>query len=204
MSDLPERPPVSHQILGGEPSDAEETACTEELHAVMSSLLEPLVPSPDLLARLQTTVAQPPQRYAPFFDRIAELFDLSESAIVAQLARLADPKVWRFAGLPGVRNVIVQGGPRVEGAETVLARFAPGTRFPQHRHAGLEKVLVLEGSYTDSTGIVHRAGELREWAPGSKHGFRVSTTEVCIFASVVHGREFEALPLRLLARALGR
>jgi quercetin dioxygenase-like cupin family protein len=152
---------------------------------------------------LEASVAQPPLRYAPFYDRLAELFDLSEAALIAQLTRLADPHVWRFTGLPGVRDVAVQGGPRVAGAETVLARIAPGTRFPRHRHGGLERVLVLEGSYTDSEGIVHRAGEYREWPAGSKHSFRVSKSEVCIFASAVYNREFEALPLRLLARAMG-
>ncbi|MEY4579558.1 MAG: hypothetical protein RL701_4261 [Pseudomonadota bacterium] len=182
----------------------EETVLARELAAVMDSLLSPVVPQASLLARLQATIAAPPLRYAPFYDRIAELFDLPEAAVVEQLTRLADPQVWRFAGLPGVRTLTVKGGPRVAGAETVLARFAPGTRFPQHRHAGHEKVLVLEGSYTDSEGVEHRAGELREWPAGSKHSFRVSKSEVCIFASVVYGREFEALPLRLLARALGR
>jgi len=97
---------------------------------------------------------------------------------------------------------MVSRRPRVRGAEVVFARFAPGTRFPKHRHNGVETVLVLEGVYADSDGVVHRAGELREWAAGTRHGFRVSN-EPCIFASVVFGREVEALPLRLLARALG-
>jgi anti-sigma factor ChrR (cupin superfamily) len=185
-------------------ADDETVQLAHELDDVMGTLLPPLAPSADLLSRLQREIATPPLRYAPFFDRLAELFDLTVPAVIAQTERLADPHIWRFAGLPGVRNVIVPGGPRVQGAEVVFARFASGTRFPRHRHAGLERVLVLEGSYTDSLGIVHRAGELREWEPGSQHGFRVSESEVCIFASVVYGREFEALPLRLLARALGR
>jgi anti-sigma factor ChrR (cupin superfamily) len=181
----------------------EDAALAGELVGVMASLLEPMAPSEALWARLQATVAKPPDRYAPFFDRVAELFDLSNAAVIAEFARLAEPNVWRFAGLPGVRTVLVRGGPRVVGAEVSFARFAPGTRFPRHRHNGVERVLVLEGQYEDSHGIVHHAGELREWAPSTNHGFRVGP-EPCIFASVVFGREFEALPLRLLARALGR
>jgi quercetin dioxygenase-like cupin family protein len=182
----------------------DERALAAELDIVMATCLEPLAPSTDLLARLQNSVSRPPQRYAPFFAKVAELFDLSEARAIAELARLAEPRAWSFAGLPGVRNIMVHGGPRVAGAETVFARFAPGTRFPSHRHAGAERVLVLEGEYIDSTGIVHRAGELRDWAPGSTHAFRVGLDEPCIFASAVFGREFSSLPLRWLARALAR
>jgi hypothetical protein len=185
-------------------ADADDSAFAAELDVLLASLLPPVVPSQALLTRLQSTVDKPPQRYAPFFDRLSELFDLPEDKVVAECARLADAGVWRFAGLPGVRNAVVQGGPGVRGAEVVFARFAPGLRFPAHAHTGVERVLVMEGSYEDSTGLVHRAGELRDWQPGTVHAFRVSKTEPCIIASVVYGREFKALPLRLLARALGR
>jgi anti-sigma factor ChrR (cupin superfamily) len=203
MSDPIDSRRMTRSARASQENDEEAALLVAELDSVMDSLLEPLAPSAELWTRLQATVAQPPQRYAPFFGRVAELFDLPEAAVVAEFARLAEPKVWRFSGLPGVRNVLVQGGPKVEGAETVFARFAPGTRFPRHRHTGVEKVLVLEGQYEDSAGIVHHAGEFREWLAGTNHGFRVSTSEPCIIASVVYGREFEALPLRLLARALG-
>lgn len=186
------------------PAEADDSAFAAELDVLLASLLPPMVPSTALLARLQATVEQPPQRYAPFFRQLAGLFDLTEDNVIGECARLADASVWRFAGLPGVRNVSVRGGPKVHGAEVVFARFAPGLRFPRHAHTGVERVLVLEGSYVDSTGLVHKPGELREWQPGTAHAFRVDKAEPCIIASVVYGREFAALPLRLLARALGR
>lgn len=185
--------------------DLESARLVAELDEAMASLLQPVAPRSLVLAKLLATVERPPQRYAPFFSRIAALFDLPEEAAIAQCARLGEPDAWRFSGLPGVKNVMVQGGPAVEEAEEVLfARFSPGFRFPRHVHTGPERVLVLEGSYLDSSGILHAAGELREWEPGSKHGFRVSASEPCIVAAVVYGRTFEALPLRLLAKALGR
>lgn len=184
--------------------DVESARLIAELDEAMASLLEPVAPRSLVLANLLAAVERPPLRYAPFYSRIAELFDLSEDAAITECTRLADPHVWRFAGLPGVKNVMVQGGPAVQRAEVVFARFSPGLRFPRHVHSGLERVLVLEGSYVDSEGVSHAAGELREWQPGTKHGFKVSPTQPCIIASVVFGRTFEALPLRLLARALGR
>src|SRR4051794_24909460 len=89
-------------------SDADMELLAAEVDAVMASMLETMTPSPESLIRLQSAVATPPQRYAPFYDRVAELFDLPREAVVAELARLAAPNVWRFAGLPGVRNVAVQ------------------------------------------------------------------------------------------------
>lgn len=161
-------------------------------------------PSARLWARLESTIALPPQRYAPFFASAAELLDLSETALIEQLARLADPHVWRFAGLPGIHQAPVAGGPRVQSAETLFVRFDPGVRFPEHRHTGIERVLVLEGSYRDSTGIEHHAGELRTWAEGTTHSFEVSRDHACIFASVVFGRRFSSWPLRALSKVLGR
>ena len=170
----------------------------------LSVLLDTVEPAAALKSRLLGAVELPPMRYAPFFSRVAELFDLREEQVEREFARLRDPKIWRPAGLPGVRNVEVKGGPKVADAETLFVRFAPGTYFPAHDHTGLERVLVLEGSYTDSGGVNHKHGELREWQPGSQHSFRVSTSEPCIFASVVHGRRFQAWPLRALAKVLGR
>jgi hypothetical protein len=166
--------------------------------------LEGQRPGADLLDRLEGAVREPPLRYAPFFARAAELFDLPEEVVVAELTRLRDPKVWSFTGLPGIANVEVKAGPAVAAAETLFVRFNPGVYFPRHRHLGLERVLVLEGSYEDSGGLVHRPGELREWASGTEHSFKVHEGGPCIFASVVFGRRFSSWPLRALASLLRR
>ena len=163
----------------------------------------PRTPSAGLLERIELTLSEPPHRYAPFFSQAAQLFDLPEEALVAQLARLRDPNTWIFAGLPGISKLRVEAGPALRDAETLLVRFNPGVRFPLHRHTGVERVLVLEGSYEDSNGVLHRAGELREWPSDTEHSFRVGD-EVCIFASVVHGRRFSSWPLRALQSVLGR
>ena len=163
------------------------------LESALSAAAAGATPAPGLLARLQATLGEAPHRYAPFYAKAAELFDLPESDVVAQLARLKDPAVWSFAGLPGIARVKVAGGPAVAQAETLLVRFSAGVRFPAHQHVGLERVLVLEGSYTDSNGVLHRAGELRDFPTATAHSFRVGP-ETCIFASVVFGRRFSAWP----------
>lgn len=188
--------------LGAIPADAVRNAPIGDAAPVDVNLAEGAFNR--LFERLDGTVSRPPYRYAPFFSRAAELFDLSEDAVMAELARLEDPKVWAFAGLPGIHHASVRGGPRVQSAETLFVRFKPGVHFPRHQHTGVERVLVLEGSYEDSHGVQHLPGELREWPSGSEHSFKVHTGEPCIFASVVFGRRFHAWPLRALSKLLGK
>jgi anti-sigma factor ChrR (cupin superfamily) len=188
--------------LTGEPEPAVLRTLLSLESALSAGATAVEAPSSALLSRLQATLSEAPHRYAPFYASAAKLFDLPEAEVIAQLARLKDPSVWSFAGLPGIAKVKVAGGPRVASAETLFVRFSPGVRFPAHQHVGLEQVLVLEGSYEDSNGVLHRAGELREWPSETAHSFRVGP-ETCIFASVVFGRRFSSWPLRALARVLG-
>jgi quercetin dioxygenase-like cupin family protein len=203
MTERIQLPTFVREAFDDAPSSVESSDAFD-LDAEVAALLNPVPPPNDLLQRLTQTVSEPPHRYAPFYARVAKLFDLDEDVIIPQLARLKDSRSWRFAGLPGIHHVEVKGGPRVQNAETLLVRFAPGTYFPRHQHVEEEHVFVLEGDYTDDAGVHHRAGELREWPPGTGHSFKVSKTGPCIFASVVFGRRFEAWPLRALSRLLGR
>lgn len=209
MNDRAALPQFVREALDEEGSTPERGADVTEVERTLCALLEAGyaegggASSAPSFARLEAAISQPPLRYAPFFARAAELFDLSEEAVALELERLKRPSAWRFAGWPGVHHVPVVGGPRVAAAETLFVRFAPGVYFPKHRHTGIERVLVLEGSYTDTNGLEHRAGELREWAPGTGHAFRVDERQPCVFASVVFGRRFDAWPLRALAKLLG-
>jgi len=154
-------------------------------------------------ARLKRFVVGPPHRYAPFFTRAAELFDLSEDEVIVELTRLQNPRTWKWSGLPGVSMLIVRGGPALAGMAR-LFRINPGGHFPRHHHLGDERVLVLEGSYEDSRGMVHRAGELREWPAGTDHYLKVEGTAPCILACVAVGWRFDAWWLRILAALFNR
>jgi quercetin dioxygenase-like cupin family protein len=156
------------------------------------------------LQRLLKTVGEPPLRYAPFFGRVGELWDLGEADVTATFAKLKDPAAFQRTPLPGVRVLNVTGGPRTTGAETFLVRFSPGTRFPRHRHPGPEKLLVLEGSYTDTQGVTVSPGDLHEMEPGSEHGFLVGNGEPCIGAAIQYGREFTGPFMRVIAALFDR
>jgi hypothetical protein len=182
----------------------------EELALEAPELAGSLEGLPDLLPaegvpkggreRLLAEVSEPPLRYAPFFGALASLWDLGEDELRAELTRSKEREEWRFTALPGIRLFDVRGGPRTEGADVRLVRFASGFRFPVHRHKGHEQVLILEGSYTDSSGTLFRSGDLHEMAEGTEHGFVVDDKEPCIAAVVEHGREFQNVFLRVLSK----
>lgn len=158
----------------------------------------------ELRARLLEETSRTPERYAPLTRTLAELFDLPRGEVTQLLARSADPKAWKASGLPGIRKLPVKAGAGRSGAQSYLVTFAAGARFPEHRHDGLETVLLLAGSYTDSGGRVFSTGDLHLMEPGTAHSFEIAKDEDCVAATVLHGKlNFRSLPLRLLARVLG-
>lgn len=173
--------------------------------------LDALCALPGLLApvtvvgrgRLLDAVEVLPQRYAPFFDRLASLWDLPEAKLLAALERAAAPSAWRKPGLPGLRVVDVSPGPRLQGARVTLARFSAGMRFPAHRHLGPEVLFVLEGAYVDQSGRVVGPGDLHEMPGGSQHFFKVQRGGPCVAASVQFGMEFTGTLMRILTRLFG-
>lgn len=151
-------------------------------------------------ARLLAAVRDLPMRYGPFFQRLGELWDLPEARVSEVLAFANDAGHWQRTVLPGVRQIELQGGPRTEGARVRLLKFSRGLRFPRHRHVGLEYVLVLEGSYTDSDGHDVGPGDLQVMQPGSEHGLRVHSHEPCVAGLVQFGMAFTGPVLRWVSK----
>jgi hypothetical protein len=193
--DLPE---FVREALDEAPADG-----AEELRR-LPELLSPLAPGGDGLGRLMRAVAEPPLRYAPFYERLGHLWDLPEQGVASVLERARDDGEWRRAPLPGLKLLRVEGGPRVAEANCYLAHFAAGLKFPEHRHRGHEAVLLLEGSYTDREGTLFRSGDLHEVGEGCEHGFIVASDEPCIAAACHHGIEFSSRVLQFLARLFER
>ena len=169
----------------------------------LPELLDPVAVVPASLDRLIEEVSELPMRYAPLFDRLGELWDLPELDVRAVLASSKDARAWRRPPLAGLEIMSVRGGPKTVGADVYLARFAPGSTFPAHRHEGAEDVLLLEGSYTDSGGRVYESGDVHHMAAGSQHAFTIAPDEPCIAAAVHHGIRFSSPWLRVLAKFFG-
>lgn len=153
--------------------------------------------------RLLRAVRPLPLRYAPFYDRLAKLWDLPVAEVESVLDRANEPSSWRKPGLPGLTLIDVEPGAALRGARVTLVRFARGMRFPAHFHPGPEALLVLEGNYRDKTGRLVGPGDLHEMAAGTEHWFRVGRGEACIAASVQFGLEFTGTWMRLLTKLFG-
>lgn len=162
-------------------------------------------PDPALLHRLMEEVERLPLRYAPFYARLSELFDLPEHELEALLARAGEDGSWQRTLLPGVRRFAVAAGPRLGGSEAHLMRFAPGLRFPKHRHRGTETVFVLEGAYVDaSDGTRVGPGERQDMADGTEHGLLVESGGPCVAAVISRGVDFTGPVLGRMARLFAR
>lgn len=150
--------------------------------------------------RLERAVSTLPLRYAPFYRRLAELWQLPEALVESELLRARNPGSWSTTPLPGLRTFAV--GTTDDVRRRRLLEFAPGASFPSHRHLGDEQVLVLEGSYADSSGREVKAGEHQQMAAGSEHALRILGDVRCVAAVLEHGIDFSNPWLRWPHRLL--
>jgi anti-sigma factor ChrR (cupin superfamily) len=144
--------------------------------------------------RLQRAVSELPLRYAPFFERLSGLWQLPVAQVQSELARAGEPSRWSPTLLSGMRLFDVQDNQ--QGARARLIHFAPGAHFPQHRHLGRERVLVLEGAYTDGSGLEVHAGDEQSTAEGVEHELRILGTSRCVVALSERGIAFTSPWLR--------
>ena len=155
---------------------------------------------PDV-SELLGKVEAAPLRHAPFFRRVAEMFETSEQ----EVERLLGPDGWRRAPMPGIQFKEVPAASSEPGQAKTLVRFAPKKRFPHHSHGAPERLLILEGGYTDDEGKHFGPGDLHEMAPGSEHGFVIDADGPCLAASVADERiRFTSFWMRSLAKLVGR
>lgn len=89
--------------------------------------------------------------------------DLSRPAVVTP-----DQYAWVASPQAGVERVILDriGGEKARA--TSIVRYASGSHFPAHIHAGGEEILVLAGVFSDDTGHYPEGWYLRN-PPGSSH-----------------------------------
>lgn len=167
-----------------------------ELRGALAQLHPPAKAPPQLLReRLLNAVARPRLRFAPFYGALSQLFDLGDTELSNLFERAEDAAAWVTSQIPDTRLLHLQGGPRVAHADNGLVRITAGARFPQHRHLGLERVLVLDGGYRDEpSGRLYVAGDWHEMATGTAHAYTaLAERELLLAVSVVSGVDVEGL-----------
>jgi putative transcriptional regulator len=79
---------------------------------------------------------------------------------------------------PGLRHIPLDFS--VGGVPARVIRFAPGFKIPEHRHQGLEFLLVLEGMLHDTvSGDAFRKGDVSRREPDTTHAQWIDTSEPC-------------------------
>jgi len=180
-------PPELPDLLREAELDGSESAV---LGQALSELVPPSKAPPQLLReRLLATVARPRLRFAPLFGALSELFDLDDPDLAALFERAALPAAWASSAVPGTQLLHLAGGPRVATADNGLVRIDAGARFPQHRHLGHERVLVLEGGYRDEpSGRLYLPGDWHEMPAGTTHAYTALADQPLLLAvSLVAG-----------------
>jgi len=175
------------------PSDAIEEALGSEasreteLLAALARAITPRAPSPSLRSRLLAAVASPGLRWAPLFGKLGALFDLGDHALLQIAERASVASEWQAGPIPGVELFHLDGGPSIRPADSGLVRVQAGLTFPEHRHLGEERTLILEGEARESNGLLRRPGDLRIMRENSAHAYEVLAGRPLVYAVVLFG-----------------
>ncbi|GLP95165.1 cupin domain-containing protein [Paraferrimonas sedimenticola] len=79
-----------------------------------------------------------------------------------------DTQEWQDSPAPGVQRKPLEREAAEHGHATSLVRYAPGSRFSEHKHPLGEELLVLEGVFSDEHGHYVEGSYIRN-PPGSAH-----------------------------------
>ena len=166
---------------------ASKLAGLQATRDALTSALTPSKPPPSLASRLLSHV-RGIGRFEDLTPQVAELFDLPMDKASELLQGIHPSAPWLdFPGVDGLSVIPVEGGPRVAGSLTVLARLRPGATFPEHVHHGPEKNLILQGGLLEVGAQEVWAGEALDKAAGSTHSYVALDGPDCIIAAVLLG-----------------
>lgn len=160
----------------------------EQAASLLAIAVEPVAPPADLRERLLAELAGR-ERFAPFIDRLAALFDLAADRVRTIVQRFDTHEGWTVM-YPGAEFFDFEGGPALGEATAGLVRIAAGMAFPHHKHLGEERVMVLQGAFVDDSGHRVEAGQLAIMPDGSEHGFQVVSTQELLYVVIVGEIEF--------------
>ncbi|HEX3696084.1 MAG TPA: cupin domain-containing protein [Polyangia bacterium] len=153
-----------------------------------AATLAPVVPSRDVRARLLRSVGGA-DRFATFFDVMAQALDMTVDAVRALCSRIDRPNQWQAGPRRGIQLIHFQPGPRLAAAvDAGLVRMTPGTVFPRHRHLGFEWNMVLEGTLHDGERL-YRPGDVFCYENQSAHEYSAGPERELIMIAMHHGIE---------------
>lgn len=154
------------------------------------ALLRPAVRPPSALRARLLAASMENGRLRGHAPALAALFEIPLEKALSTLDALEAPDGWEDGMMPGMGTIHVSAGPALAraGATTHLVKLPAGLDWPNHRHGGEERHLVLEGAIADSrTARDYGPGDVLVSPQGSAHSFRVHPGVPCIGAIVLFG-----------------
>lgn len=175
----------------------ESRARVAEYEALGGAMIEDIEPVEVSQGALDSVLAQlDDDDDAPEAAKPAETAASDGHSLPAPLRRYIGPDIeklrWKRL-MPGVREAefAIDGGARAR-----LMRIESGVAVPKHSHRGREATLVLEGAYSDATGLYDR-GKLQLADAALDHQPAATGEEACLCLVVTDA------PIRLTGK-LGR
>ena len=108
---------------------------------------------------------------------------------------------WRWLG-PGVMTYRLPLSRATDG-DLRLLKIQPGRRMPEHGHGGSEMTVVIEGAYSDATGV-YRRGDIQDADGDLEHQPVVLDGEVCVcLVASEQPARFKGMVSRLLQPVIG-
>ncbi len=180
-------------LIAASPGFRREVDAYAEALAASAVALTEVAPAPALRARLFETLASP-ERFAPFFHDLVELFELPLETIKRLLGRIdglvKQPWETSLLGveLHGAELFHFGVGPRLQasGAAGGIVRIKPNVSFPMHSHNGNEVTYVLEGGYC-ADGRVYGPGSRIEVTSDVVHDYRSAPNRDLVIAVLHRG-----------------
>lgn len=190
---------VSLSFLEEAYEDTPEPALVQGLLQTFESNAQSIQAKP--VAELLSRVSSAPQKYAPFFGRVSQMLQLDEQ----EVEKLLSDDGFKRSPLAGISYKTCNSPALTKGLAGTVVRFQPKTRYPRHNHAHQERLLILEGGYTDDSGTHYGAGDLHVMDPGQEHDFVIDPDGPCVAVAVADEKlQFSSPFLRILARLIGR
>jgi anti-sigma factor ChrR (cupin superfamily) len=147
-----------------------EVASFRNVAGAIASSVEPVSPRPGLRQELMSVIAKVQQAdgKAP-----GVLYD-KNGVLIARPREME----WNAGDLAGVFQKILFND-TVRGFTTATVRMMPGTRYPSHKHAGVEELYLLEGDLAVGK-IKMQPGDYCRGEQGSIHD-EIRTDKGCLF-----------------------
>jgi anti-sigma factor ChrR (cupin superfamily) len=135
----------------------------DDVSAVNDMTIEDMLAAEMLLGEMAfVSLATPPPSLR---DRL--LAQVAAEAAPPPFVLRADDSPWMDTGIPGVRRRNLFLDPETERA-SFLIQMDPGSKYPPHRHAGVEECFVLQGSVRDDDSSVS-TGDYVRYETSSDH-----------------------------------